>query len=187
MRTTVAVLLMVVIEVGVVAAPAQDGSKQSLLIHTFENGLAGVRARNPDVHLTIGRDPSGPDESVIFVEYPAPTTDPAGRDVRCDAQSQDWSSGRAISFQVKPSHDMRLSISFFDRNGVVYTAWANLKADAWQPVEVAFDEVRPNPYFQPPGAKLGSAIDVSDVSFIAFAPQDQTSGRLAVGKITVVK
>ena len=82
---------------------------------------------------------------------------------------------------------MRLSISFFDRHRVVYTAWTNLKADVWQPVEVAFDEIRPNPYFQPPDAKLGFAVDVSDVRFIAFAPQDPTSGRLAVGKFIVVK
>jgi hypothetical protein len=43
------------------------------------------------------------------------------------------------------------------------------------------------PYFQPPDAKLGTPIDVSDVKFIAFAPQDRTSGRLAIGKFVVVK
>jgi hypothetical protein len=47
--------------------------------------------------------------------------------------------------------------------------------------------IRPNPYFQPPDAKLGFAVDVSDVRFIAFAPQDPTSGRLAISKFVVVK
>jgi hypothetical protein len=124
---------------------------------------------------------------VIFVEYPARTTDPAGRDVRCDAQIPDWSGGSAIAFDVKPSHDMRLSVSFVDRNGVVYTHWTELKADVWQRVDVRFDQVRPNPYFQPPGAKLGLPIDVSDVRFLAFAPQDPASGTLAVDKFLLVK
>jgi len=83
--------------------------------------------------------------------------------------------------------DMRLSISFVDRNHVAYTAWTDVTADVWQPVRVAFDEIRPNPYFQPPDARLGLAIDVSDVRFVAFAPQDRTSGRLAIGKFVVLK
>jgi hypothetical protein len=47
--------------------------------------------------------------------------------------------------------------------------------------------MRPNPYFQPPGAKTGAPLDVSAVTFIAFAPQDRTSGRLEVGKFVVSK
>ena len=168
------------------SAPAQDTSTQPLLIHAYHSDLAGVRAANPAVHLSVGRDPSKPDETVLFVEYPAPTNEPAGRDVRCDAESRDWTGGRAMSFQIKPSHDMRLSISFVDRNRVAYTAWTDVKADVWQAVRIAFDEIRPNPYFQPPDAKLGFALDVSDVRFIAFAPQDPTSGRLAMRKFIVV-
>ena len=67
-------------------------------------------------------------------------------------------------------------MSFVDRNRVVYTARTDLKADVWQPVRIPFDEIQPNQYFQPPDAKRGAPLDVSDVSFIAFAPQDQTSG-----------
>jgi hypothetical protein len=188
MRKTLLVLLIALAQVAIaVSAPAQENSTQPLLIHTFKSDLAGVRAANPEVHLTVGHDPSKPDEPVLFVKYPEPTKDPGGRDVQCDAENHDWTPGRAISFQVKPSHDMRLSISFFDRNHVVYTAWTDLKADVWQPVRVAFDEIRPNPYFQPPDARLGLAIDVSDVRFVAFAPQDRTSGRLAIDKFVVVK
>ena len=43
------------------------------------------------------------------------------------------------------------------------------------------------PVFQPPGANLGAAIDVSDVKFIAFAPQDRTSGRLVISRFVVMK
>lgn len=188
MRKTLLVLSIAFAQVGIEGSGrAQDTSNQPLVIHAYKRDLAGVRAANPDVHLNVGRDPAKPDEPVLFVEYPAPTKEPGGRDVRCDAESRDWTNGRAISVQVKPSHDMRLSISFFDRNRVVYTAWTDLKADVWQPVRIAFDEIRPNPYFQPPDAKLGFAVDVSDVGFIAFAPQDPTSGRLAIGKFIVVE
>ena len=122
---------------------------------------------------------------MLIVEYPAPTGNPAGRDVQCAAESQDWSGGRAIEFQVKPDHELRLSVSFLDRNRVVYTWYAELRGGEWQQVRIPFDQVRPNPYFQPPDAKKGSPLDVSDVKFIAFAPQDKTPGRLAIGPFTV--
>ena len=47
-----------------------------------------------------------------MVDNPVPTDDPAGRDVRCVAQSQDWTGARAISFQIKPAHPLRFSLSF---------------------------------------------------------------------------
>ena len=166
----------------ILLAPADE-----MIIHSFNNGLAGVRAASPDVHLSVGRDPSGPDEQVLQVEYPAPTGNPAGRDVQCEAENRNWSSGRSVSFQVKPAQALRLSVSFFDRNRVVYTSWADLKEGAWQVVRFAFADMKPNPYFQPPDAKQGSVIDVSDVPFIAFAPQDQTAGRFAIARFVVEK
>jgi len=166
----------------ILLAPADE-----MVIHSFGNGLAGVRAANPDVRCSVGRDRSGPDEQVLQVEYPAPTGNPAGRDVQCEAENRNWSSGRAVSFQVKPAHALRLSVSFLDRNRVVYTSWADLKEGVWQAVRFAFADIKPNPYFQPPDAKQGSAIDVSDVAFIAFAPQDQTSGRLSISRFVIEK
>ena len=161
--------------------------QSATIIHAFGDGLAGVRAASADVRLSVARDPALPDQPVLIVEYPAPTGNPAGRDVQCAAERQDWSAGRAIEFQVKPDHELRLSVSFIDRNRVVYTAYPELKGGEWQQVRIPFDQVRPNPYFQPPDAKKGSPIDVSDVKFIAFAPQDKTSGRLAIGPFTVSK
>jgi len=158
-----------------------------VIIHGFNNGLAGVRARNPAIELRVGRDTAFHDEPLLFVDYPQPGPDPAGRDVELTAETTDWTVGNAISFRVRPAHAIRLSVSFFDRNRVVYTAWNNLQASEWQTVRIAFDTVRPNPYFQPADAKLGTTIDVSDVGRIAFAPQDSTAGSLALGPIVVVK
>jgi hypothetical protein len=146
-----------------------------------------VFAPDPDVRLNVGRDPAVPGEPVLFVEYPEPTADPAGRDVQCDAANRDWTSGRAIAFRIKADHAMRLSVSFMDRNRVAYTAWTELTGGTWQIVRIPFADIRPNPYFQPPGAKTGAPIDVSDVRFIAFAPQDRTSGRLAIGRFVVTE
>lgn len=170
------------------AVPPESVQEQPVAdIRTYQSGLAGVHAANRRVQLSLARDQSVPGEAVLIVDYPVPTDDPAGRDVRCDAESHDWSGGRAIAFQIKPSHALRLSVSFLDRNNVVYTTWAELQGDVWQPVRIGFDDLRPNPYFQPPDAKRGSPLDVSDVKFIAFAPQDRTSGRLAISKFVVVK
>ncbi|HTV18863.1 MAG TPA: carbohydrate binding domain-containing protein, partial [Polyangiaceae bacterium] len=138
------------------------------------------------VELSVGRPAFG-DEPVLLVAYPAPTADPAGRDVWCDAETLDWSKGRAVSFSVEPEHAMKLSVSFFDRNRVVYTTWIQLEAKLWQPVRVAFDAVQPNPYFQPPDAKQGGPIDVSEVQGIAFAPGDPAAGHLAVSQFMLTK
>lgn len=162
--------------------------KEAMLpIQTYAAQLAGVRAHNPAVELSIGRDAALGDEPVLRVAYPEPTADPAGRDVWCDSEAPDWSRGRAISFSVKPEHATKMSVSFFDRNRVVYTTWVQLDADVWQPVRVAFDAIRPNPYFQPPDAKQGSPIDVSEVKGIAFAPQDTGAGRLSLSKFMLTE
>jgi hypothetical protein len=158
-----------------------------LALQTFKRELTGVRARNPAVKLSVGHDAALGNEPALFVEYPSPTEDPAGRDVWCDSEARDWSRGRAISFSVKPDHALKLSVSFFDRNRVVYTKWTELKANVWQSVRVAFDEIRPNPYFQPPDAKVGTPLDVSDVPGIAFAPQDPASGRLTLSGFVVTQ
>jgi hypothetical protein len=162
-------------------------AKTVIVIQSYKDGLAGVRASNPDVHLSLGRDPSVSEGHVLLVQYPVPTQDPAGRDVQCAAEHQDWTSGRAILFQIKPTHPVKLSLSFIDRNRVAYTAWRELKGDVWQLVRIPFDEIRPNPFFRPPDAKTGAPLDVSEVKRIAFAPHDQTSGTLAIGKFVVSK
>lgn len=130
-----------------------------LVIHAYKDGLAGVRAANPGVKLSLGLDPALADEPVLVVDYPVPTNDPAGRDVGLDADTRDWTVGRAIFFRIKPAHAIKLSVSFLDRNRVAYTMWTELQGGIWQPVRVSFDEIRPNPYFQLPDAKTGTRID----------------------------
>ena len=157
------------------------------VIHAFAEGLAGVRAASPDLRLSVGRDAGAPNETILIVDYPAPTGNPAGRDVQCDAQATDWSGGRAIAFRINAAQPSRISVSFIDRNRVVYTSWTDLKGGDWEQVRIPFDAVRPNPYFQPPDAKTGAPIDVSDVKFIAFAPQDKAAGRLMIDRFVLAK
>ncbi|HEY1305640.1 MAG TPA: carbohydrate binding domain-containing protein [Vicinamibacterales bacterium] len=162
-------------------------AQAAIVIRTHADRLDGVCTTRPDVRLSVGRDSSMPDERLLIVDYPPPTGDPAGRDVQCAAEHQDWTAGRAIEFQIKSAHPLRLSVSFLDRNHVVYTAWRELKGGVWQQIRIPFDEIRPNPFFQPPDAKTGAPLDVSDVKFIAFAPQDQTSGQLSIGRFVTSK
>ena len=167
------------------AVPLIDAAQIVGVIQDYRDGLASVRSANPDVRLSVKADSGTGDERVLVVEYPTATGDPAGRDVRCTAEHQDWTSGRAVSFRIKPGHAMRLSLSFVDRNRVAYTAWIELTGSGWQVVRIPFDEMRPNPYFQPPDARTGAPLDVSEVKGIAFAPQDPISGRLEIGKFVV--
>jgi Carbohydrate binding domain (family 11) len=169
------------------AAPGGGDATPATVIRAYGETLGGVCTAPPGVRLSVGRDSSLPDERVLIVEYPPPTKDPAGRDVQCAADNRDWTAGGAISFQINPEHAMRLSVSFLDRNRVAYTAWTELKGPGWQVVRIPLHEIRPNPFFQPPDANRGAPIDVSDVKFIAFAPQDPLSGRLTIGRFVVSK
>lgn len=157
-----------------------------VLISRYTSDLTGVHAENQDVKLSVSHD-STLRAPVLIVEYPAKTDDPAGRDTWCDAEVRDWSGGNAISVRIKSEKSTKLSISFFDRNRVAYTTWVELEAGAWQPVEVAFEEVLPNPFFQPPDAKQGQPIDVSHVEGIAFAPQGDEAGQLTVSEFSLLR
>jgi hypothetical protein len=148
---------------------------------------ATVRVNTASVQAVIGSDASRPGERVLTVIYPAASANPAARDVQIAAEKTDWSGGQGIVFHAKAEHPMRISISFIDRNHVAYTAYVNLTSNNWEQVAIAFDQIEPNAFFQPPDAKKGSAIDVSDVKFIAFAPQEKGAGQVAVTAFTVVK
>jgi hypothetical protein len=150
--------------------------KSELVVQAFSDGLAHVHAANPGVRLSVNRDPELGGAPLLLVSYPSPTDEPAGRDINCDAESQDWSSGSALTFRIKPAQALKLSVSFLDRNHVAYTTWIELGAAVWQRVRITFAEMQPNPYFQPPDAKKGAPIDVSEVKGIAFAPMTRRRG-----------
>lgn len=161
--------------------------KPAPAIQSYASGIAKIHSANPDVKIRLGHDAALPSELILFVDYPKPTADPAGRDIWCDAETLDWTTGTGISFQIKPASAERLSVSFFDRNHVVYTTWIDLEAGTWQPVRIAFANLRPNPYFQPPDAKTGAPLDLSEIKGLAFAPHHQTAGRLAISPFFLTK
>jgi len=80
-----------------------------------------------------------------------------------------------------------LSVSFADRNHVAFTTWIDLSDTTWQTVRVDFDKIRPNPFFQPPGAAVGKPMDRSEVNGLGFAPQDRAAGRIAIGRIVLIR
>jgi hypothetical protein len=143
----------------------------------------GVHVANPQVKHTVERD-SGEGE-VLVVEYPAPGSHPAARDIWFDVENPNWRTGKSIVFNARADHAIKLSVSFMDRNRVVYTSWTELRAGEWQTVQIRLSEIRPNPYFQPPGAKKGAPLDVSEVTRIGVAPQDSGAGRLAIGQLVL--
>ncbi|HEX3851083.1 MAG TPA: carbohydrate binding domain-containing protein [Polyangiaceae bacterium] len=168
------------------AAPNADAkpAQHVIVIHDFKQGLTGVKAVKPDVKLSLGRDddPEHAGAPTLTVEYPKPSDNEAARDVWCEAQNRDWRPGGAISFRVKPDHAVKLSVSFIDRNGVAYTAWVMAaQPGVWQTLHISLTEIRPNPYFQPPNAKTGAPLDVSEVTSIGLAPHDDVAGRFEIG------
>lgn len=154
-------------------------------VRWFAVALDGIKAQNPEIALRVGHHVSLGDENVLFVDYPKPTADPAGRDVWIEPAVTDWSHARALSFRANPDHAMKLSVSFLDRNRVAYTAWFELQGSRWNDLRLAFDAIQPNPHFQPPDARPGLPIDVSEVKALGFAPQDEAQGSLGMTAFTL--
>jgi hypothetical protein len=175
----------------VVAAPGLSACREAgpgpVIVQTYRKDLKGIRAANPKVRLQVGRDSAKSNEDVLFVDYPSAGNDPAGRDVHLEAQHRNWSSATGIAFQIWSQRPVRLSVSFVDRNRVAYTTWVEADGSGWQPINLPFRDIRPNPYFQPPGAQVSAPIDVSDVNAISFAPQDTAAGRFALTRFVLIK
>lgn len=167
--------------------PYQVHSRPMIVIQDFREGLAGVRANDAAVTLRVEREPELNGEAVLHVQYPASGGNPAARDVWCQAIDRDWAAGRAIAFQIKPAAALKLSVSFMDGHRVAYTTWVELQAGQWQPVSIPLAGLRPNPYFQPPGADTSAPLDVRAVNALGFAPQTPGSGSLTIGKLVVVE
>ena len=159
----------------------------AIVVHDYRNGLDGARAAARGVKLSLRGDSTNAGDSLLIVEYPPPTSDPAARDVRLRAAATNWTAGHALSFRILPGSAARLSVSFLDRNRVAYTSWIQLDSGRWQTIRIPFESLRPNPYFQPPDAKTGTPLDVSRITEIAFAPQSPDSGRFVMSRIVVVK
>ena len=159
---------------------------QAAVLQAFERGTDIVRAR-PALTVRVVTDAEIPTERLLVVEYPARGGDPASRDVWIEVEQRDWSKARAIEFQARSDHPARLSVSFLDGNGVAYTTWSDLPSGNWHTVRVVLDSIRPNPYFQPPGARKDGAMDVSNVSSLGVAPQDSTAGTIWIRKLLLLR
>jgi hypothetical protein len=172
---------LVVLGVALSVGAHADGSMIGIRNITPE--LAGVQIANPQLKRSV-EIVSGQGE-VLVVDYPAPGSDPAARDIWFDVENPNWSTGKSIVFNARAGQAIKLSVSFMDRNRVVYTSWTELRAGEWQTVQIRLSEIRPNPYFQPPDAKRGAPLDVSEVTRIGVAPQDPGAGRLAIGQLVL--
>jgi hypothetical protein len=160
-------------------------SVQGVVVRGHAAGLRGVR-HGSNVTVAASRDPEAGGEPVLAVTYGA-QGDPADRDVWCDTEVRDWSGARALVFRLRSDEPLHLAVSFFDANGVGYTAWADALGGAWEEIRVALDTIQPNPYFQPPTAKLGAPLDLHDVRSLGFAPQVPGAGRFLVAAFAVTR
>jgi hypothetical protein len=124
-------------------------------------------------------------EAVLRVQYPEASGNPGARDVWCQTVRSDWSARNGIMFQVKPASTLRMSVSFRDGHGVAYTTWLNLEGGRWQRATIRFASLRPNPYFQPPGADTSKPLDVHAVRAIGLAPQTGAAGSFSIGRLTL--
>jgi hypothetical protein len=162
-----------------VTAPVEP-ARPPAIVRWFGVALEGIKTQDPELKLRVGHDVGLGDENVLFVDYPKSLAEPAARDVWVEAEVTDWSRARALSFRIKPDLAVKLSVSFIDRNRVGYTSWIELTGEQWNDVQLTLDAFRPNPRLQPPDAKPGLPVDLTEVKAFGFAPEGGAPGRLAL-------
>jgi hypothetical protein len=166
-----------------IRAPTAQPDPSQRVVRSHHQDLGGVHA-GKDVTVSVVEDPDSKKEHVLAIAYSA-AQGPADRDTWCDTEVRDWSGAHTLHFRVRSEQPLHISVSFFDANHVGYTAWADVSAGRWEPVDISLDTIRPNPYFQPSEAKLGSPIDLHDVAGIGFAPQVRGAGKFLVGSFAI--
>lgn len=159
------------------------GVERFEIVRSHFRGLAGIHTGKA-VTASLTEDPAAQGERTLAIDYQA-AQGPADRDTWFDVDLHDWSGAVAVGLRIRSEQPLHMSLSFFDGNRVAYTAWADVRAGAWQDVRVSLETIRPNPYFQRPDAKVGAPLDLRDIEMLAFAPQVPGPGRLLVGDLVL--
>lgn len=78
---------------------------------------------------------------------------------------QDWSGAKRITLRVKSDAPVSVELAFNDANQNAYVAPAvnSAAGKGWQVLEVPFAGFQLNPYYQPPQAKKGAALDLGKI------------------------
>ena len=83
---------------------------------------------------------------------------------------------------------MQLELAFNDANQVSYTSLAlATTGSGWQEVSVPFSSFAVNPYYQPPKAKKGAALDLSHVEAFNFGIKTMGKGTFKIDDVTIGK
>ena len=125
--------------------------------------------------LRVDRDSTAGGEPVLLIDYPARSSDPAGRDVYFEAAHRDGQrEARSAPHQfIACNLGVRLVSRPESRCVHRVDGIEARRGTRSGSGSAMFGE---NPYFQPPDANRGAPLDVSDVGGIGLAPQDSASG-----------
>ena len=157
----------------------------------FHDYLRTLMRANLGKRLMFGSDAAGPGAITAGIDgitSAAFLTSSQRRDILCDNAARFYRLGvsKAGGGGRGPSptaENKRVAIIQDYASGLAGV----LQEGVWQSIRISFAEIRPNPYFQPPDARKGAPIDVSEVNGLGFAPQDKTAGRLAISRFVVIE
>ncbi len=101
---------------------------------------------------------------------------------------QDWTGAKDMVLEVYSETPLEFNLGFNDAGQCAYVAQSPpTKGKGWEKIVIPFDYFKLNPYYQPPEAKKGAALDLSHIETFNLAPVTAGEHEFRVRKITLIK
>lgn len=97
---------------------------------------------------------------------------------------KDLSAAGSLVFSAKASPPGEIQIALHDKYNVQYVANVAIPSDRWSDVSVPLSAFQKNPYYQPPDAKQGNPMDLSETKNLNIAPATPGKGTFWIGPIS---
>lgn len=96
----------------------------------------------------------------------------------CSIPASDLSKNTSLRFKARAAAPVALQIGLLDANKAQYITTVAVTAKDWTEVTVPFSSFIKDPYYTPPGARLGHPMDLTRTTNLNFMPR--TPGRSVV-------
>jgi hypothetical protein len=172
---------------------ASDGKAGAMVMQDFETLEAS--AYGPFVDEKVGSKISvsikaDAGNKVGAFDYDLKPTGWCGAWMRAgdDWMGQDWNGAKSVELRVYSKEPLVLELAFNDANQNAYLSTGGVTTGkGWETLKVPFSSFVLNPYYQPPQAKKGAALDLSHVETFNVAPKTEGKHSFQVDDILLQK
>jgi hypothetical protein len=175
---------------------ASDGKAGTLVMQDFETLEASAYGPFVDekvgskISVSLKEEAGKKGNKVAVLDYDLKPAGWCGAWMRAgdDWTGQDWNGAKSVELRVYSKEPLQLELAFNDANQNAYLSTGGATTGkGWETLKVPFSSFVLNPYYQPPQAKKGAALDLSHVETFNVAPKTEGKHSFQVDDILLQK